>query len=141
MLSAFKKHPICSYVYLVEVAVTVYSSNPSFTDYLRKLYSDFCSIAYEHMTKIEDIAKYSYFLDDFMGMNKRFFLYAPNIVLTSGKLPNMIDISIQAFMGCNIPRVAKAAYSFFDTMFLVYWRPEYISLRNSQPDITPFVPK
>lgn len=93
------------------------------------------------MTKIEDIAKYSYFLDDFMGMNKRFFLYAPNIVLTSGKLPNMIDISIQAFMGCNIPRVAKAAYSFFDTMFLVYWRPEYISLRNSQPDITPFIPK
>lgn len=42
VLAAFQKHPICSYVYLVEVAVTVYSSNPSYTDYLRRLYSDFC---------------------------------------------------------------------------------------------------
>lgn len=24
---------------------------------------------------------------------------------------------------------------------MVYWRPEYIHLRNSQEDVTPFVPK
>lgn len=65
------------------------------------------------MKKIEDIGRYSYFLDDFMGMNKRFFLYAASIVLSSGKLADIIEISIKAFMGCDIPRVAKAAYSFF----------------------------
>jgi hypothetical protein len=93
------------------------------------------------MKKIEDIGRYSYFLDDFMGMNKRFFLYAASIVLSSGKLADIIEISIKAFMGCDIPRVAKAAYSFFETIFIVYWRPEYIELRNSQEDITPFTPK
>lgn len=113
VLTAFQKHPICSYVYLVEVAVTVFSSNSAYTDYLRRLYSDFCQIAYEHMKKIEDISRYSYFLDDFMGMNKRFFLYNASVVLSSGKLPNIIEICINAFMGCNTPRVAKAAYSFF----------------------------
>jgi hypothetical protein len=141
VLIAFQKHPICSYVYLVEVAVTVYSGNPSYIDYLKKLYSDFCEIAYEHMKKIEDIGRYSYFLDDFMGMNKRFFLYAASIVLSSGKLADIIEICINGFMGCDIPRVAKAAYSFFETIFIVYWRPEFIQARNSLEDVTPFIPK
>lgn len=52
VLTAFRKYPICSYVYLVEVAVTVYSKNPAYTDYLRRLYSDFVDIAFTHMSKI-----------------------------------------------------------------------------------------
>jgi hypothetical protein len=52
VLSAFEKYPICSYVYLVEVAVTIYSTNPAYNDYLRRLYSDFCEIAFQHMQKI-----------------------------------------------------------------------------------------
>ena len=110
----------------MEVAVTVYASNSTYTDYLRRIYSDFCDIAYQHMKKIDDMGRYSYFLDDFIGMNKRFFIYNAGVVLSSGKLPDIIDICINGFMGCDVPRVAKAAYSFFETIFMVYWRPEFI---------------
>lgn len=91
----------------------MYSGNPAYTDYLRRLYSDFCQIAFDHMRKIEDVGRFSYLLDDFMGMNKRFFLYNASIVLSSGKLPDIIDMLINGFIGCDTPRVAKAAYSFF----------------------------
>ena len=113
VLSAFQQHPICSYVYLVEVAVTIYSSDPNYTDYLRRLYSDFCDIAFSHMSRINDLGRFSYLLDDYMGMNKRFFLFNASIVLSSGKLPAIIELCINAFMGCDVPRVAKAGYSFF----------------------------
>lgn len=113
VLSSFVKYPICSYVYLVEVTVTIFSANPSFNEYLRKLYSDFCDIAFSHMNKIQDISRFSYLLDDYMGMNKRFFLYNASTVLSSGKLPSIIELTINFFMGCDVPRVAKSAYSFF----------------------------
>ncbi|MCB0370473.1 MAG: hypothetical protein KDD45_13870 [Bdellovibrionales bacterium] len=93
------------------------------------------------MNKIDSIERFSYLLDDFMGMNKRFFLYNASIVLSSGKLPSIIEITINVFMGCDIPRVAKAAYSFFDTIFMVYWPSEHLQHRNNKEDVTPFLPK
>ena len=65
------------------------------------------------MQKIDDLTRFSYLLDDFTGMNKRFFLYNASIVLTSQKLPFIIEMFINDFMGCDVPRIAKAAYSFF----------------------------
>jgi len=65
------------------------------------------------MARINDLDRFSYLLEDFMGMNKRFFLYNASIVLSSGKLPTIIDTCISHFMGCSVPRVAKAGYSFF----------------------------
>ena len=76
-----------------------------------------------------------------MGMNKRFFLYNASIVLASGKLPSIIELSMNIFMSCEVPRVAKASYSFFETMFTVYWPPEHLNYRNSKEDITPIEPK
>lgn len=123
VLSAFSKYPICSYVYLVEVTVTIFSANSAYNDYLRRLYSDFCDIAFNHMNKIQDIGRFSYLLDDYMGMNKRFFVHNASTILSSGKLPSIIELTINYFMGCDVPRIAKAAYSFFETIFMVYWTP------------------
>ena len=140
VLAAFEKHPICSYVYLVEVTVTVYSKDPAYNDYLRRIYSNFCEIAFRHMQSIENIGRFSYLLDDFMGMNKRFFLHNASVLLTSGKLPSIIELCMEHFMGCDTPRVAKAAYSFFETIFIVYWSPEFLASRNAQEDIVQFHP-
>jgi hypothetical protein len=51
-------------------------------------------------------------LDDFIGMNKRFFICNASIVLKSNQLPSLIDHCLE-FIGCDTPRVAKAAYAFF----------------------------
>ena len=120
-MSAFSQYPICSYVYLVEVTVTIFSAKPEYNDFLRRIHSDFCDIAFNHMNKISDISRFSYLLDDYMGMNKRFFLYNASIVLSSGKLPSIIELTINIFMGSDVPRIAKSAYSFFETIFMVYW--------------------
>ena len=78
------------------------------------------------MRKIDDLDRFSFLLDDFMGMQKRFFLYNSSTVLASGKLDRIIDVCISTFMGCNVPRVAKAAYSYFETIFMVYWPTEHL---------------
>ena len=93
------------------------------------------------MNKIADISRFSYLLDDYMGMNKRFFLYNASIVLSSGKLPSIIELTINVFMGSDVPRIAKSAYSFFETIFMVYWPYEHLKHRNSKEDVSPFNPK
>jgi hypothetical protein len=67
-------------------------------------------------------------------MNKRFFIYNASIVLTSGQLPSLLDLCINAFLGSDTPRVAKASYSFFETVFMVYWRPEFIQDYNNESE-------
>jgi hypothetical protein len=130
VLQAYQTYPICSYVYLVEISVTIYSSDPRYTDYLKQIYSRFCELTYQHMASIDSLNRFSYLLDDFIGMNKRFFVYNSSVVLSSGKLPQIIELCVNSFMGCDTPRVAKAAYSFFETIFKVYWPAQFIFTHN-----------
>jgi hypothetical protein len=55
-------------------------------------------------------------------MSKRFFVCNASIVLSSGELPHLIELCTTAFVGCDTPRIARASYSFFETIFMVYWR-------------------
>lgn len=126
MLQAFRTYPICAYPYLVEIAITVYYSDERFTDYFKKVYIEFCMIIFEHMRNMAKMDKYIYLLDDFIGMNKRFFVLNASIVLNSGLLAQIIDLCITAFVGNESPRIAKASYAFFEHMFMVYWRQEFI---------------
>ena len=113
MLSAFKVYPICSYAYLIEIAITVYYENPQYTEYFKNVYITFCEHISDHLAKVSTYEGYSYLLDDFIGMNKRFFIYNANILLNSGKFPYIIDLCIKTFVGCETPRIAKASYDFF----------------------------
>ena len=63
-------------------------------------------------------------------MNKVFYLYNASILLNSGRLPALIDLCTQAFLGCKTPRIAKAAYSFLETLFMVYWPQPFIEAYN-----------
>lgn len=58
-------------------------------------------------------------------MNKRLFVYNSSLLLKSGELPRLIDLSID-YMESDTPRVVKAAYSFFETIFMAYWSPRLI---------------
>lgn len=126
VLLAFQTHPVCSYAYLIEVAITVYYNDPQYAEYFQGVYLSFCATLEQHMSQMEQIEKYSYLFDDFIGMNKRFFLYNASILLSSGQLPNLIELCTRAFLGCSTPRIAKAAYAFFETIFMVYWPIEFI---------------
>ena len=111
-LEAFKTRPICSYAYLIEVAITVFYDKPEYSDYFRGVYVSFCGILSQHINRMEGVEKYSYLFEDFMGMNKVFYLYNASILLSSGQLPALIDLCTQAFLGCKTPRIAKASYAF-----------------------------
>lgn len=126
VLESFPKYPICSYAYLLEIAITVFYGNAQYTEYFKGVYIQFCNILFVHMNQIEKMEKYSYLLDDFIGISKRFFVYNASIVLNSGQLPNIISLCTTAFIGSDTPRIARAAYTFFETIFMVYWRQEFI---------------
>lgn len=130
VLEAFPRFPICSYAYLLEIAITVFYENQQYTDYFKAVYIKFCEITFTHLNQIEKMEKYSYLLDDFIGISKRFFVYNASIVLNSGQLPNIIQLCTTAFIGSDTPRIAKATYTFFETIFMVYWRQEFIDLHN-----------
>lgn len=113
LISAYEKYPICSYIYLLEVAITVYYEHTQFFDYFKDLYTKFCTITYSYLQTVDNLDKYVFLLDDFIGMNKRFFIFNAAIVLKSGQLPAILQMCINAFMGSDTPKVAKAAYTFF----------------------------
>jgi hypothetical protein len=139
--STYEQFPVCSYVYLVEVAVTVFCGHSDFAEYFKGVYIRFCEITYSHLNSREKIERYHFLLDDFIGMNKRLFIFNANIVLTSGQLPALLDLCIFAFMSSGTPRVAKACYSFFESIFMVYWRNELIEEYNAETEGDKFVPR
>lgn len=49
VFEAYRKHPICSYVYVLEVSITVFYDDATLTDYFRTLYQSFCQITYAHL--------------------------------------------------------------------------------------------
>lgn len=75
------------------------------------------------------MVRLSFLLDDFLGLNKRFFVNNPSIVISSNQLAPLIDHSLE-YIGCDTPRVAKAAYIFFEVLFMAYWRPCFIDEYN-----------
>lgn len=122
MMEAYPRFPICSYAYLLEIAITVFYENQQYTDYFRAVFVRFCEVTIGHMNQVEKMERYSYLLDDFIGISKRFFVYNASILLSSGQLPNLIQLCTSAFIGSETPRIARAAYTFFETIFMVYWR-------------------
>jgi hypothetical protein len=132
VLEAYPRYPICSYAYLLEIAITVFYENQQYTDYFRAVFVKFCEITFVHMNQVEKMEKYSYLLDDFIGISKRFFVYNASILLNSGQLPNLIQLCTSAFIGSETPRIARAAYTFFETIFMVYWRQEFVDDYNSE---------
>jgi len=80
-LDAYRKYPVCSYIYILEVAITVFYDNIHFYDYFKNLYISFCEVTYAHFKNIKDVQDYQFLIDDFIGMNKRFYIYNSRIVL------------------------------------------------------------
>lgn len=68
-----------------------------------------------------------------MGMNKRFFIFNASIVLKSNQLPILIDHCIEYLSNDN-PRIARATYTFFETIFMTYWPIEFINEYNSNSE-------
>lgn len=89
------------------------------------------------MQHLRDAERYSLLLDDFVGMNKRFFSCNAALVLKSNQLPGLLDQCLE-YLGSNTPRIAKATYSFFETIFMTYWPPHLIEHYNSVPDAEAF---
>lgn len=135
VMDSFRKNPICSYVYLVQIVITVFSKKEQTQAYLLNLYKLFCEICAYHLSDSNKVEKYSFLLDDFIGMNKRLFVYNSSLLLKSGELPRLIEQSID-YMQSETPRVVKAAYSFFETVFMAYWNPSLIEEfnKNNQED-------
>lgn len=69
-------------------------------------------------------------------MNKRFFIYNASIVLKSKQLTPLIDQCLD-YIDSETPRIAKAAYTFFETIFMAYWRHEFIEIYNKDANNDP----
>lgn len=116
----------------------MYSSDASLHDYFRTLYQNFCQITYAHLKEKDSISDYELLIDDFIGMNKRFFIYNSQIVLESGELPSLIETCINLSNVIEVPQVSKSSYRFFETIFMVYWSDDFINHYNQNEEVDKF---
>jgi hypothetical protein len=127
-MESFREKPICSYVYLVEVAITVFAKEPACQQYILGLYAEFCLQSYQYLGG-PNWERLNLLLEDFLGMNKRFFTFNVSLVLKGGQLPQLIDHCIE-FLSSDSPSISKATYSFFETVFMAYWPAHFIEEYN-----------
>lgn len=139
LLAAFEKYPVCSYLYVVEVAVTVLAG-PEWEQYLLGVFQRVCVITYHHLSSLERLERYSYLLDDFIGMSKRLFLINARVILTSGQLPALVELCTSAFTEVPAPKVVKAAAAFFEALCLPYWRAEFVESYNKCKEADHYLP-
>lgn len=83
IMNAYEKYPIATYVYCVEVVVTVFSELPAYRDALNIIYTKACQITYRHLSQLSKFEANPDLAEDFFGMNTRFMRYAPQIILFS----------------------------------------------------------
>lgn len=90
ILQEYQNNPQPPFVYLLEVAITVYGSSQSHPEvllYLQGLYEQFYKITFHHLSTIKDsFSQLQYLIDDFIGLHIRIFVYNAGIILNSGKV-------------------------------------------------------
>lgn len=64
-------------------------------------------------------------------MNMRFMRYTPHIILYCTKLDDIIQLCITA-CGVGHREIANALYNFIESLFNVFWAPEFIQDYNEK---------
>ena len=120
IFNAYQNHPIASYVYTVEIVVTVFSQYREFSEALKNIYEKACEITFKHLSKLDVIEANPELSEDFFGMNMRFMRYAPKIVIECDKLDAVLDLCYKA-IGVEDKSIANAVYGFIESLYMVMW--------------------
>lgn len=94
-----KKKAISSYLYLVEVSVTVFGTKLEYSEILRIIYEFMCERTLKELPKLKDFEENPYLTEDFFGMMGRFVKYAPHIALNSKTLQIALQLA-EIGIGC-----------------------------------------
>jgi hypothetical protein len=86
---------------------------------LKPIYQNFSEIAISHLAQNAD--RYSYLVEDFLGMNARVLAYNAELILSSPVIGKLLDMVSSLFMRSINPRVLKAAYNFLNYLFMLFW--------------------
>lgn len=121
---AFAKYPICSYVYLVEITITVFYKCPEAQDFLSNLYETFSNNAFNHLNTSQTIDKFGYLVDDYLGMSGRLIFYNTSIIISSQQFPKLLHFVSSDCLLTTSPKVIKATYNFMQSLFMLFWTPQ-----------------
>jgi hypothetical protein len=67
-------------------------------------------------------------------MNSRLVLYSTGTVVSSHYFPQLLHFVASDCLLTTSPRVLKAAYSFLQTLFMLFWPDQFIEQYNADTE-------
>lgn len=125
ILDSYRKYPVSSYVYLVEVLVTVFSTAPEFMNPITLLFENTVEITFYHLGKLKDIEDNAGLADDFFGMLSRFVRFMPQIINNCKHFDRLLKLTEIA---CELEQsgLAKTFYAFMEDLYMQFWNVEMV---------------
>ena len=122
VLEEYKKFPISTFLYLFEIAITVYYECEIVLPYLQELYNQFYDITFYYLSLTSNpFEEYEYLIYDFLGVNLRVMLYNSIIIRDIDKLYKIVEFCLNCLVS-NIPSLLSSACLVFESIFMVYWK-------------------
>ena len=125
ILESYKTYPLGSYVYLVEVFVTVFNGIPELSQAIKLLFENTCEITFTHLSKLQKIDSNIELAEDFFGMLSRFLRFMPQTINNCKHFPQMLELMVMT-VGVENPELARVFYSFVEDLYMQFWSPQYI---------------
>lgn len=118
MTENYQKKPVSTYLYSVEVALTIFYRTPEYQSWLENIFNMMNQQTCIYL-KDKNIHKIDPdLLDDFFGLIVRYLRYMPEVVLNCPTLKLMLEQGT-ALIGIQTVHAAKALYQFFEEVFKV----------------------
>ena len=119
-LEGYRKYPISSYVYMVEILVTVFYNTPQFHSPINSLFESVCEITFNHLSRMEDLMQNPDLASDFFGMLSRFMRFMPQIINNCNHIDLLLNFLIDS-CGIEDGQTARAYYAFVEDLYMQYW--------------------
>lgn len=120
VIESYTKYAKSSYVYMLEVLVTVYYDNPNFLPYIENLFDKIIQITFTYLTSLDKIMELPKLAEDFFGLLSRILRFIPQVFFSSKHIKTLLDFIIQS-CGIQDGEIARIFYNLLVDFYMQYW--------------------
>ncbi|KRX09297.1 Armadillo-type fold [Pseudocohnilembus persalinus] len=128
VLPQYENFPISSYLYLIEITVTVFGQSAEFQQFLVNVLKNIFTITNQHFLSYGNywaaFQEDPYISEDFFGLWSRILSYSPEVMLKLEIFEPLMQIFAQGVMVENL-KVGKAMFSLAENFYLLFKQEKF----------------
>lgn len=114
--------PVSSFVYAVEVIVTVFYPYPAYEKLVCDAFARVCHLTFAHLQHLHSLQDSPELGEDFFGLLARYCRYAPTIIVSYAcSDPRVVQLTLAA-IGVEHKDVAKSLYCWVEALCKLLWK-------------------